>query len=96
MMPLVLYFGCVHVDRINEDGKKAIVSLLNKSIEVEYAYLQLSEAYWPVGQHPVNYLRIASPVNGISDTRSTCSAIFTISSPASSAELPPCLKQVCY
>ena len=27
------------VDRITEDGKKAIVSLLNKSIEVEYAFI---------------------------------------------------------
>ncbi len=27
------------VDRINEDGKKAIVSLLNKSVEVEYAFI---------------------------------------------------------
>jgi len=27
------------VDRINEDSKKAIVSLLNKSIEVEYAFI---------------------------------------------------------
>ena len=27
------------VDRINEDGKKAIVSLLNKSIEVKYAFI---------------------------------------------------------
>ncbi len=27
------------VDRITEDGKKAIVSLLNKSIELEYAFL---------------------------------------------------------
>jgi len=44
-MPLALYFGWVRVDRINEDGKKAIVRLLNKSIEVEYAYLQLSESY---------------------------------------------------
>jgi len=33
------------VDRITQDSKKAIVSLLKKSIEVEYAYLQLSEAY---------------------------------------------------
>jgi len=39
MIALVLYFGCVHVDRINEDGKKAIVRLLNKSIEVEYAFI---------------------------------------------------------
>ncbi len=27
------------VDRITEDGKKAIVSLLNKSIEIEYAFI---------------------------------------------------------
>jgi len=27
------------VDRITEDGKKAIVSLLNKSMEVEYAFI---------------------------------------------------------
>ena len=27
------------VDRINEDGKKAIVRLLNKSIEVECAFI---------------------------------------------------------
>jgi len=27
------------VDRITEDGKKAIVSLLNKSIELEYAFI---------------------------------------------------------
>ncbi len=27
------------VDRITEDGKKAIVSLLNKSVEVEYAFI---------------------------------------------------------
>jgi len=33
------------VDRITQDSKKAIVRLLKKSIDVEYAYLQLSEAY---------------------------------------------------
>ena len=27
------------VDRITEDGKKAIVSLLNKSLEIEYAFI---------------------------------------------------------
>ena len=27
------------IDRITEDGKKTIVSLLNKAIEIEYAFI---------------------------------------------------------